>query len=54
MPTCTLTTTLAALLTPLIAIIAVYVAYRQWRTGQNKLKLISSIGVFRFILPLRE
>ena len=30
---------LAALLTPIVAILAVYIGYRQWRTAQNKLKL---------------
>jgi len=30
---------LTALLTPLIAIIVAYIAYRQWRTAQNRLKL---------------
>ncbi|MBC7160507.1 MAG: hypothetical protein H5U26_00145 [Immundisolibacter sp.] len=32
-------TTLAALLTPTIAIIAVYIGWQQWRTNRNKLKL---------------
>ena len=30
---------LSALLTPVVAIFAVTIAYRQWRTAQNKLKL---------------
>ena len=30
---------LTALLTPLIAVIVGYIAYRQWRTAQNRLKL---------------
>jgi hypothetical protein len=33
------TTYLSALLTPTIALAVGYVAYRQWRTAQNKLKL---------------
>lgn len=33
------TTYLAALLTPTIAIFGASIAYRQWRTAQNKLKL---------------
>lgn len=32
------TTYLAALLTPTVALFDVYIAYRQWRTAQNKLK----------------
>jgi hypothetical protein len=36
---CDLTTTLAGLLTPLIAIFAGYIARQQWRTAKNKLKL---------------
>lgn len=34
-----LTSISSALLTPVIAIIALYVAYAQWRTARNKLKL---------------
>jgi hypothetical protein len=30
---------LAALLTPVIAILAVYIAWQQWDTNRNKLKL---------------
>jgi hypothetical protein len=30
---------LAAVLTPLIAVIVAYIAYRQWRTAQNRQKL---------------
>ena len=30
---------LSALLTPTIAIITTYIAYEQWRTNRNKLKL---------------
>ena len=30
---------MSALLTPVIAVIAIVIAYRQWRLGQNKLKL---------------
>jgi len=33
------TTYLAALLTPVVAVLGSYVAYRQWRLAQNKLKL---------------
>ena len=33
------TTYLAALLTPTIAVLGSFIAYRQWRTAQNKLKL---------------
>lgn len=29
----------SALLTPIIAVLAIVIAYRQWRLGQNKLKL---------------
>lgn len=36
---CELTTVLAALLTPTIAVLGAYIAYRQWRTARNKLKL---------------
>nr|WP_156889361.1 hypothetical protein [Halomonas sp. 1513] len=32
-------TVLSALLVPLVAIFGSYIAYRQWRTAQNKLKL---------------
>jgi len=32
-------TILSALLTPTIAVLGSYIAYRQWRTAQNKLKL---------------
>ena len=32
------TTYLAALLTPTIAVLGAFIAYRQWRTAQNKLK----------------
>lgn len=30
---------LSALLTPTVAVLGFYIAYRQWRTAQNKLKL---------------
>src|SRR5690606_31368900 len=33
------TTYLAALLTPTVAILGSFIAYRQWRLAQNKLKL---------------
>ena len=33
------TTVLAALLVPVIAFFGAYIAYRQWRTAQNRLKL---------------
>jgi hypothetical protein len=33
------TTYLAALLTPTVAALGIFIAYRQWRTAQNKLKL---------------
>jgi hypothetical protein len=33
------TTVLSALLTPIVAIFGIWIAYRQWRTAQNKLKL---------------
>jgi hypothetical protein len=35
----TLSTVSSALLTPVVALLAMYIAYRQWRTAQNKLKL---------------
>lgn len=37
--TCTLVTGLNALLTPVIACAVGYIAYRQWRTAHNKLRL---------------
>ncbi|MEM5406200.1 hypothetical protein [Paraburkholderia unamae] len=41
MPTCQphWTAYLSALMVPLIAVLGVAIAYRQWRTAQNKLKL---------------
>ena len=33
------TTYLAALLTPTVAVLGSYIAYRQWHLAQNKLKL---------------
>lgn len=33
------TTYLAALLTPIVAVLGSFIAYRQWRLAQNKLKL---------------
>jgi hypothetical protein len=33
------TTYLLAMLTPLIAMIVAFIAFRQWRTAQNRLKL---------------
>jgi hypothetical protein len=30
---------LSALLTPTIAILGIYIAYQQWRTNKNRLKL---------------
>jgi len=33
------TSVLAALLTPVVALFALFIAYRQWKTAQNKLKL---------------
>lgn len=33
------TTYLSALLTPTVAVLGSFIAYRQWRTAQNKLKL---------------
>lgn len=38
MEMCPWTTVLSALLTPTIAVLAAIIAYRQWRTAQNKLK----------------
>jgi hypothetical protein len=36
---CSWTTYLSAMLTPLIAIIVAFIAFRQWRTARNRLKL---------------
>jgi hypothetical protein len=44
------TTYLSALLTPLIAIVAVYIAIRQWKTAHDKLK----IDLFDKRLPVLE